>query len=104
MAFRWQVALRCPKAWRYGHFVPGMSFCETIARSSTLTTPSWLTSALALKPGCPVRVPKAAFTRPISAQLILPSPLTSPGICGTCVVASAVVLFSWLPALSCAML
>src|ERR1035441_10762010 len=50
-----RTALRLREAWLYGHFVPGASFWETMARSRTLTTPSWLTSALGLKPGWPDR-------------------------------------------------
>src|SRR5271165_7676706 len=48
--------------YSYGHFVPFGSPCETVAKSTTLTPPSTLASALGSKPGCPIFLPKDAFT------------------------------------------
>ena len=54
----------------YGHFVPGLNFCVTAARSRTSTMPSRFTSARASKPVCPVFLPNEAFTMLTSVQLI----------------------------------
>src|SRR5271157_3539246 len=64
-------------AKRYGHLVPAGSCRETAARSSTLTTPSPLTSARESNPLCPATLPNEALTIEMSIQSICPSPFTS---------------------------